>query len=92
MHEVQDPVVGAPESVLGQHRVRVTREVAIGEKEQLDIRYEVIALRALVSRPLGAGVGGKRSAATAKRLSSYVSHVDIFAADCYSWQVIFAVK
>jgi hypothetical protein len=81
VHEVKHAVMGAPEPVLREHGVRVAREIAIGEKEQLDVRDEIVTLAARFPRTRRAGVGCGRGPPAAERLSSYVSHVDIFVDD-----------
>ena len=70
----------APESVLGEHGIGVAREIAIGEEKQLDVRDEMIAVRLTVAAAVGAG-SAPGARAGRGRLSSYVSHVDIFEAD-----------
>ncbi|WP_315862562.1 hypothetical protein [Phreatobacter aquaticus] len=78
--KVQNPMVRAPELEPFEHVIGVADEVAIGEKEQL---YQIVSRlpRArLACRPLqtaGWPALGRRDI--------YVSHVDIFDADCYSF-------
>ena len=77
--EVQHAVVGAAQAEFGQHGVGLAREVAVGEKQQLDDGDEA-----------GVGAGSdacprfRRLAAryAAQRLGIYVSHVDLFDPDC----------
>ena len=63
--EVQDPVVGAAEAELGEHRVGVPDEVAIGEEQKLDQIPERLPFVPDLARPDG-------------DVQIYVSHVDIF--------------
>jgi hypothetical protein len=77
--EMQHAMMRATEAELGQHRIRLPGEVAVGEEQQLDEREEVgigirrrQSARALINRrPMPAQV-----------LGSYVSHVDLFDPDC----------
>ena len=82
--EVQHAVMRPPEAVVGEDPVGVADEVAIGEEQQLD---EVVG-RLLGERRAGALPRRMRRRACGSGTSSasaiYVSHVDIFQADCYS--------
>ena len=77
--EVQHPVVRAAEPILGEHGVRLAREVAVGEKQQLDHRDEA-SLGRRERRPFRSRSGSH--AKPASRLGIYVSHVDLFDPDC----------
>src|ERR1700690_3338130 len=72
--EMQHPVMGAPETELGEHLVRIADEIAIGEEQQLDDVPDRLGRRRGCARALGqaAGRGGNLGA------HIYVSHVDIF--------------
>jgi hypothetical protein len=64
--EMQHAVMCSAQSILGQHRVGLAREVAIGEKQQLDSLPHRLLLRGgLVG---SGGIGG----------IVYVSHIDLF--------------
>jgi hypothetical protein len=77
--EVQHAMMGTPQAQLDERRIGLTREVAIGEEQQLDESDE-----------MGIGSGRGRSARAlvnrrpmpAQELGSYVSHVDLFDPDC----------
>ena len=96
VHEMQDAMMGAPEAVFLQRRVGVGGEIAVGEKQELRAGDELLARGIVCAVGCGAvgrlrGAGGARVAATGYAVGRYVSHVDLFGSDCYSWQVIFAL-
>src|SRR5262245_51717109 len=74
---MQDPMMRASESELGQDLIGIANEVPVGEKQQLD-QVE----RCGVPLP---GFGGDQMT---HRFESYVSHVDIFLVFCYWSEVL----
>ncbi len=80
--EMQHPMMGAAEAVLGQNLVGFAREIAIGEKQQLRASDKLIPALGVLLRPAYAPLGRAWNTAAAGPISRYVSHVDLFAADC----------
>ena len=80
--EMQDAVMGAPETVLVQDPVGIADEVAIGEEEQLD---QVVGR--LLGQDIPAGLLRPQSRECVRHHpypKFYVSLVDISQDDCYS--------
>ena len=77
--EVQHAMVGAAEAIFGQHGVRLAREVAVGEEQQLDEGEEVRIGAGLLRLACGLL---SRCTIPARERGIYVSHVDLFGPDC----------
>ena len=81
MHEMQNPVMGAPEAEIVEDAVRLTGEVAIGKEQKLDERNCPLASR-ISQLPIRlGGPAATRHHALCARSSRvqpciYVSHVD----------------
>ncbi len=70
-HEMQHPVVRAPEAELAEDLVRVGHEIAVGKEHQLDERN-----RFLIAQHFATGLPLRLWACSLGR--NYVSHIDIF--------------
>jgi hypothetical protein len=64
-----------------QHGIGLAREIAVGKEQELDDRDQVCAGLSSSFR-IGCGGFGSAGATRAERRCGYVSHVDLFEADC----------
>jgi hypothetical protein len=72
-------MVRAAEAVFRQNGIRIAREIAIGEEQELDVGDEVRGFVDAIFRPASIACRGIW-APSSRRCSGYVSHVDIFGA------------
>src|SRR5512145_1857476 len=79
LDEVQNAMVGAAETKLGEDGIGIAREIAVGEKKQLDDREQTSVGR---WRRRSALAWLRRRDETAQRVGVYVSHVDLSDPDC----------
>jgi hypothetical protein len=80
MDEMQHAVVRSPEADLLQHGIRFACEISVGKEQKLDDRDKV-SVGPRFPGKFGSGCFDW-ACARAERRCGYVSHVDLFEADC----------
>ena len=80
--EMQDAMVRAAKAILFEHLIGVVGEITIGEEEKFDAGDQPVSLFPLLlvcrCKPLRRLIAGSLHLT----IQTYVSHVDLFAADC----------